>query len=98
MRLINVQWRTARRYTRILRLNTADAAKRRITRVPYVGIKFREIKNSEIHLLARYTRQKVRTFLAGEKLLLLSFAVFRFIFASGQLLPRGGSTYYIVEM
>lgn len=53
-RLINVQWR--RRYTRISRLNTSGRVERRITRVPYAGVKFREIKNSEIYPLARYTR------------------------------------------
>lgn len=53
-RLINVQWR--RRYTRISRLNTSGTVERRITRVPYAGVKFREIKNSEIYPLARYTR------------------------------------------
>lgn len=55
-RLINVQWR--RRYTRISRLNTSGTVGRRITRVPYAGVKFREIKNSEIYPLARYTRSK----------------------------------------
>lgn len=50
-RLINVQWR----YTRISRLNTSGTVGRRITRVPYAGVKFREIKNSEIYPLARYT-------------------------------------------
>lgn len=66
-RLINVQWR--RRYTRISRLNTSGTVERRITRVPYAGVKFREIKNSEYtHLRDIRGIQGAGGFLHGEQL------------------------------